>query len=387
MSSINSLISFITLSSLLGSGQSQLNQSPTSNSINFLSQLFAPQGSNGGNNITSILPLLMAFGQLGEGSSTGLPDLSSLFRTNTANLNTVAATTTGATTITTAGATAITTAGATNIAKGTAINNGTLTLTGQAGIMPDGFNSNNLPDTIIYNGVTYAKSHRGGSKWAYKATTIQPKGSNYLNLGLRKRASTDSASSSPTMSGSPYSGSSEVWEYNIKTSSPLVLDIDGNGSTDAIAERHQFDINADGQLDSINKINAKDGLLAFDADQDGKVGEDGKELFGNYTLGEEFENGFEALKAVAKKVLGQAAVSDNKLDAAEIKQLEAKIKLSLKLGDTVRSLSSLNISELSLKYGDNYGHLDQFGNLIGEDGQFTINGKQQKVIDIYFNHH
>ena len=83
-------------------------------------------------------------------------------------------------------------------------------------------------------------------------------------------------------------------------SSPLVLDLDGNGL--ALASKYygvEFDINADGTRDRIGwtASDSHDGLLWLDLDRNGRA-DDGSELFGTSTRlhdGGLAANGFEAL--------------------------------------------------------------------------------------------
>ncbi|WP_175402095.1 hypothetical protein, partial [Veronia pacifica] len=93
-----------------------------------------------------------------------------------------------------------------------------------------------------------------------------------------------------------------------------------------------------------------DGVLAFDANGDGTVGADGKELLGNNTdvngdgKRDGFNNGFEALRALAIRHLGEAAVADGKLDAAELQALTQKAGLSMLVDGENKSLAELGIT-------------------------------------------
>ena len=167
-------------------------------------------------------------------------------------------------------------------------------------------------------------------------------------------------------------------------SSPLVFDLNGDGKTDTQKATQQFDIDNDGKADTISQINAKDGLLVMDNNGNGVAGENASEVFGNFTANQKFANGFDALKAIAQRELGDAAVADGKLDSTEIAALEAKIKLGLKVNGEVKSLSALGVSAVNLNYNAEKQGIDTNGNVQGESGMFTQNGANKTITDIWF---
>lgn len=81
-------------------------------------------------------------------------------------------------------------------------------------------------------------------------------------------------------------------------STPLVLDLDGNGvQTLGLSSNVRFDLNATGTALNTGWVGQGDGLLAIDINGDGQVN-DGSELFGSsYTLadGTRAQDGFAAL--------------------------------------------------------------------------------------------
>ncbi len=176
-----------------------------------------------------------------------------------------------------------------------------------------------------------------------------------------------------------------------KIASPLTFDLNGDGvRTTNVAGGRQFDINGDGKVDQTAWAAKGDGVLAFDGDGDGKVGEDGTELFGNNTKinGQGgFSNGFEALKALAAKHLGPQAVADGKLDAGEIKALEEKVSLSMLVDGERKSLSELGITELKLGYIEAGQNADIQGNEHRQVGAgFVMNGQNHAVNDVWFKY-
>lgn len=64
-------------------------------------------------------------------------------------------------------------------------------------------------------------------------------------------------------------------------SDPLILDLDRNGFSFSSPDKRQlFDIDADGQLESISRLNGQDAFLAIDRNQNGQI-DNGLELFGD----------------------------------------------------------------------------------------------------------
>lgn len=180
-----------------------------------------------------------------------------------------------------------------------------------------------------------------------------------------------------------------------KIASPLTFDLNGNGKVDTtnVAGGKQFDIDGDGKVDQTAWAGKGDGVLAFDADNDGKVGEDGTELFGNNTKIDGqggFNNGFDALKALAEKHLGPEATADGKLDARELKQLEQMAGLKMMVDGQAKSLSELGITEIDLGYTD-LGAGGQTADVNGNEHRqqgvgFTMNGQQRQVNDVWFKY-
>jgi Ca2+-binding EF-hand superfamily protein len=186
-----------------------------------------------------------------------------------------------------------------------------------------------------------------------------------------------------------------VENVGIRTSSPLTFDLNGDGKVSTTGISKEYDINGDGIVDQTAWAGAGDGVLAFDADGDGIIGEDGKELFGNNTdvdgngKADGFKNGFEALGALASRYLGAEALKDGKLDATELKQLELRAGLSMFVDGTQKSLSDLGISEISLGYEEVAvdESRDENGNEHRQIGEgFVINGQKAKVDDVWFQY-
>ena len=90
----------------------------------------------------------------------------------------------------------------------------------------------------------------------------------------------------------------DVFEEGSTISSPIILDLDGNGvkTTNDIDNPH-FDLDANGFAEKTGWVDKNDGLLVYDRNGDGIIN-NGTELFGDNTIlsnGQKAKNGFEAL--------------------------------------------------------------------------------------------
>ncbi|RXJ74561.1 hypothetical protein CS022_03030 [Veronia nyctiphanis] len=179
-----------------------------------------------------------------------------------------------------------------------------------------------------------------------------------------------------------------------KVASPLTFDLNGNGKVDTTKGGKAFDINGDGKVDNTAWAGKGDGVLAFDANGDGRVGTDGKELFGNNAdidgdgRADGLKNGFDALKALAIKHLGQQAVADGKLNAEELAVLEQRAGLTMVVNGQNQSLADLGITEINLGYQEAGLNADENGNQHRQVGAgFTMNGKEQQAVnDVWFQY-
>ncbi len=98
-----------------------------------------------------------------------------------------------------------------------------------------------------------------------------------------------------------------------QTSSPLILDLDGDGiETTGVKDGAYFDHAGDGFSEQTGWVGANDGLLVYDRNGNGRI-ESGAELFGDNTLlvdGNHAANGFEALAELDDN-------QDGKIDAQD----------------------------------------------------------------------
>ena len=181
---------------------------------------------------------------------------------------------------------------------------------------------------------------------------------------------------------------------NYCTSSPLSLDLNNDGIKTSQSVIN-FDIDGDGFMDRIN--DSADAVLVFDNDGDGISGEDGSECFGDNTdldgnnKKDGYKDGFEALKALARKEGLINGIDDNMLDENDIKFLEITHGFKIKANgynSEAQSLLDLGITQINLATTDETTLIDNFdgrGNqLMKQEGAtFIQNGVEKEYADLW----
>lgn len=165
------------------------------------------------------------------------------------------------------------------------------------------------------------------------------------------------------------------------SSSPLVLDLDGDGvelvslqSAGAV----YWDIDVDGFAEASGWVGSDDGLLAIDLNNDGIIN-DSAELFGNQTG---YENGFLALSAYDSNDDGVIDLSDSAWDNLIVWRDANSNGYS---EDTeLHSMSDLLITSIDLGYSNVATTIA--GNDVLQESTFTINGNVNDVVDAYFKY-
>ncbi len=179
-------------------------------------------------------------------------------------------------------------------------------------------------------------------------------------------------------------------------SDPLVFDVNGDGIK-TTNEKISYDIDGDGKKDTIN--NTSDAVLVFDGDKDGVAGEDGSELFGDNTdldgdgVADGHKDGFEALRALALRE-GLIDENDTKLDTRDLKFLEQKYGLQIKLSgyeSEATSLEDAGITEINLSDTGTVTeeNFDGKGNDLQtqEGATFVVNGEEREYADLWHVKH
>ena len=168
------------------------------------------------------------------------------------------------------------------------------------------------------------------------------------------------------------------------SSSPLVLDLSGNGiTTQSITAGAQFDINATGQAINTGWVSsAGEGLLVYDPNN-GPI-TSGNQLFGTSTVlpnGQKAANGFAALAALDTN--GDGII--NSLDAgwSNLKVWVGESTNGAVQGGQLESLDSLGIVQLNLSYASDPTMNN--GNIVGMVSSFvTSNGQTHEMADVWF---
>jgi hypothetical protein len=176
----------------------------------------------------------------------------------------------------------------------------------------------------------------------------------------------------------------QILNPGTQTYTPIVLDLDGNGvQTLSVESGVKFDLLADGQPLQTGWVGAGDGLLVMDRNQDGTIN-DGSELFGSSTVmpdGTKAVDGYQALAQLDSNHDGVIDSSD-----AQFAQLGVWVD-----GDAdgktdageVKSLSALNIAQLSLKVQVTSDVNN--GNLVGLSSSYqTTDGVNHAAADVWF---
>ncbi|HZN93515.1 MAG TPA: hypothetical protein VFB81_12460, partial [Myxococcales bacterium] len=187
---------------------------------------------------------------------------------------------------------------------------------------------------------------------------------------------------------------------------PLIFDLTGTGHIIREAEMIPVELDGDGRLEVVTDLAFGTGLLVFDP----RLGSDhpkrfacGAEMFGSGTdlsaydiaapTEDGFQNGFDALRAVAEK-LSLVGGAKQHLDAADLALLEERIGLRMRVGGLFGGdvrFADLGLTRIDLGDPDRIESLDDapsdvFGNVyVRQAGaRFTIRGQVRAYVDIFF---
>ena len=137
---------------------------------------------------------------------------------------------------------------------------------------------------------------------------------------------------------------------NSKVITPLALDLDGDGvELLSLSSGVDFDMNADGLMDSTAWVDSDDGLLVFDRNGDGIIN-DGSELFGEHmklSNGETADNGFSALSHFDSN--GDNVFDSNDQAYNQVKVWQDKNSDGISQADELLDLSELGLDSIDLE--------------------------------------
>lgn len=166
--------------------------------------------------------------------------------------------------------------------------------------------------------------------------------------------------------------------------SPIVLDLDGDGVETLELGSSYFDLNGDGLSERSGWVSPDDGLLVSDLNGDGLVSS-GAELFGNHTLlknGQKAANGFQALAEYDDN-------GDGKVDAQDASYASLQVWRDLN-GNSIsdagelQSLADAGVVSINTGY-TNSAHVDAHGHQHRQVASIMLsNGNSSTAADVWF---
>jgi hypothetical protein len=185
---------------------------------------------------------------------------------------------------------------------------------------------------------------------------------------------------------SPIQNSKNSFGSATVATSPIVLDLDGDGvETTREGLSTYFDHNADGFAESTGWAGGGDGVLVRDLDGDGQI-ESGRELFGSETLlsnGTKAANGFVALSELDTNHDGKVDINDAGYSSLKVwKDIDGDGYTS---DGELLTLTEAGVQSISTIYTTS-GLVDANGNHHKQIGSYTtVSGVVHAAEDIWFN--
>ena len=170
------------------------------------------------------------------------------------------------------------------------------------------------------------------------------------------------------------------------TTSPLVIDLDGNGvETTTEEDGVYFDHDNNGFAESTGWVGKDDGLLVRDLNNNGQI-DNGTELFGNNSVlssGEKAANGFEALADLDSNNDGVFNSSDAAWNQVKVWK-DANQNGEVDSGELL-TLEQAGVSGINLNY-ENETTTDENGNQHKQTGTFIkTDGTTGSIHDVWFD--
>jgi Ca2+-binding RTX toxin-like protein len=184
------------------------------------------------------------------------------------------------------------------------------------------------------------------------------------------------------------------WTDAQNTTSPLILDLDGDNVVETVAksEGQHFDHSADGFAETTGWAGKDDGFLVRDLNQNGTI-DTGRELFGNQTLrtdGTLAANGFEALRDLDSNGDGQITSLDGAF--AELRVWKDTDGDAQTDAGELLTLTQAGVQSISVGYTDQAAQqgeastTDTQGNQHRQVGSYTTTtGATRGATDVWFD--
>lgn len=166
--------------------------------------------------------------------------------------------------------------------------------------------------------------------------------------------------------------------------SPIVIDLDGDGVETLALGASYFDHDGDGLSESSGWVNPDDGLLAYDRNGDGRIS-NGTELFGSHSIlsnGEKAENGFQSLAEFDDN-------GDGVVDTQDASYATLRVWRDLNGNGTsdageLQILTQAGVASISTGYADST-HVDVHGNEHRQVATVVLsNGTASTAADVWF---
>jgi hypothetical protein len=176
----------------------------------------------------------------------------------------------------------------------------------------------------------------------------------------------------------------KVINLNYQTSTPLVLDLNGDGvRTTSVQDGVAFDIQGNGQVLKTGWTDGTDGLLAIDLNHDGAINS-GAELFGSATVvpqGGKALDGFEALRQYDTN-------RDDVIDAQDAVFADLKVWTDansdgMSNSSELLSLTHVGVQSINLRASQSNA-LDNGNALTLMSNWTSIDGRSHALVDVNF---
>jgi VCBS repeat-containing protein len=215
---------------------------------------------------------------------------------------------------------------------------------------------------------------------SYVSIKVNADGSFAYNVNTRADGMVDTTFTYTISDGH---GGTSTTTLKFTVNDPLVLDLDGDG-IETTSAGVGFDMNADGNKDTISWVGKDDGLLVRDANGDGTIN-DGSELFGNSATRTDGTKGYDGFSVLSDLDSNHDGVIDAKdAEFSTLKVWQDANQDGVSQADELKTLDQLGIASISLGY-TGVGQVDANGNNIALQSTYTTtDGKTNAIADVWF---